>query len=94
MANAILPAAALAFLLAAPAGAADIAANYCLYRTSMVEGIGRIYIAAFDAEDGREYNRENCGVAARLFMGQPGTKTQFYCQPAVGRCDQQDVGGR
>jgi hypothetical protein len=55
---------------------------YTLYRTSPVSGnsINRIHIATFDADEGGEYNRENCFVAADLFMNQPSVVVRYWCE--------------
>lgn len=38
-------------------------------------------MATFDANDaGPDYNRENCAIAARLFMAQPGVTVRYWCE--------------
>ena len=59
------------------AGSADA---YTLYRSSIVEGVGRIHVATFDSKDGENYNSENCELAASLFQRQPDVKTRFWCE--------------
>jgi hypothetical protein len=56
------------------------ASTYTLYRNSVLDDGARIHVATFDAADGDAYNRENCGAAAGLFGGQPGTRTRFWCE--------------
>ncbi len=62
----------------AVAGQEDV---YTLYRSSLVDPKLRVHVATFDAYSGREYNAENCLLAARLFVRQPGTQTVFWCEP-------------
>lgn len=47
-------------------------ATYHLYRSSVVEGVGPMFLASFNAREGGGYNRENCLIAAGLFQNQPG----------------------
>lgn len=53
---------------------------YTLYRSSMASGVVRMHIATFDAEEGEEYNRENCQIAQDLFQKQPGVKVRYWCE--------------
>ena len=53
---------------------------YTLYRSSAVEGIEKVHVATFDSGDGRDYNRENCWLAADLFKGQPGVIVHYWCE--------------
>lgn len=53
---------------------------YTLYRSSLVPGVARIHVGTFDAEDGADYNRENCDLAAALFNAQDEIKTKFWCE--------------
>lgn len=52
-----------------------------LYRDSVAIAGARYVVAVFDG-DGMNLagNRENCNVAAHLFMSQPGVKTKFWCE--------------
>lgn len=81
-----------ALLLATPAAADEGSMVYRLYRTSSVTGVSPMMIATFDAphanalstastEAGRilDYNKENCDVAAKLFISQPGVTVQYFC---------------
>jgi hypothetical protein len=54
---------------------------YTLYRSSVLDATLRVHVATFDTSNGQVYNAENCFVAARLFVQQPGTKTVFWCEP-------------
>jgi hypothetical protein len=43
----------------------------------------RIHVATFDAADnGPDYNFEDCNIAADLFGQQPGLLTRFWCERA------------
>ncbi|WP_323781574.1 hypothetical protein [Leisingera sp.] len=53
---------------------------FTLYRSSVVDPQMRIHVATFDTTEGGEYNAENCQLAARLFLSQPGVKTLFWCE--------------
>ncbi len=53
---------------------------YTLYRSSVLDPTLRIHIATFDAEEGAEYNAENCQLAARLLLSQEGAKTLSWCE--------------
>lgn len=56
-------------------------ATYTLYRNSAVGPEMRIHIATFNAVDnGIDYNRENCTIAADLFQGQRGVKAKYWCE--------------
>jgi hypothetical protein len=46
-------------------------AVFRLYRGSAADQGMAIHVATFDAPHGLAYNRENCGIAARLFQNQP-----------------------
>jgi hypothetical protein len=63
--------------LPATAGEDDV---YTLYRNSVLDPAMRIHVATFDTGDGREYNDENCNLAADLFQHQDGLKTRFWCE--------------
>lgn len=55
---------------------------YTLYRSSMVSA-SRIHVGTFDTDEGsssEKYNRVNCNISAKLRMGQPFTKTKFWCE--------------
>ena len=54
--------------------------KYTLYRNSIVGNL-RIHVATFDAKgESKEYNRENCFTAQKLFENQPGILTRFWCE--------------
>jgi hypothetical protein len=76
--RASLAIAALCSMLGACQG--QDASTYTLYRNSVLNDGARIHVATFDAADGEAYNRENCAAAAGLFVGQPGTRTRFWCE--------------
>lgn len=54
-------------------------APYTLYRGSIV-GDMRIHLATFDADEGRNYNQNNCQLAADLFQQQPGVTVRYWCE--------------
>jgi hypothetical protein len=62
-----------------PSGASDDR-TFTLYRNSVTDSNMRLHVATFDAIEKEEYNRENCGTAAKLFGAQPGVKTKFWCE--------------
>lgn len=67
-----------AFLFVSGCGPDDV---YTLYRASPLSHSMRIHMATFDADDaGADYNRENCAIAARLFMAQPGVTVRYWCE--------------
>jgi hypothetical protein len=55
-------------------------AVYSLYRSSVVGNVDRVHVASFDTSEGESYNRENCELAAKLFMAQPLIRTRFWCE--------------
>ena len=72
--------AALAFLTGCGAGGSADDRTFTLYRNSVSDPNMRIHVASFDANEKEEYNRENCDVAQKLFLAQPGVKTKFWCE--------------
>lgn len=40
----------------------------------------RLHIASFDADDGADYNWENCETARQLFQTQPGVTVRYWCE--------------
>jgi len=54
--------------------------SYTLYRNSVSFADMRIHVATFDAEDGEQYNKENCNVARELFVKQPGVTVKYWCE--------------
>jgi len=60
-------------------------ATYTLYRNSLLDVNMRIHVASFDSKDGEAYNRENCELGARLFMGQPNVTARFWCEKGAYR---------
>lgn len=74
----------LAAILAMTATMAAAQSNdevYTLYRDSVLDPSMRIHVATFDSTDGKDYNAENCNVAADLFEHQDGVQTRFWCEP-------------
>jgi hypothetical protein len=73
---------AFAYVMMNISAFADNGNIYTLYRTSPVSGnsISRIHIATFDADEGEEYNRENCFTAADLFMNRLGVVVRYWCE--------------
>lgn len=43
----------------------------------------RIHVATFDGQEGKQYNRENCEIAQKLFQTQNGVTSQYWCE--IGR---------
>lgn len=58
---------------------------YTLYRDSAFDHTMRIHVATFDAQEGADYNSENCALAASLFQAQPGIATRFWCEKGAFR---------
>ena len=67
--------------LALPAAAQSDDEVYTLYRNSVLDMTIRLHVASFDSTDGKDYNAENCFVAADLFQRQDGVRTRFWCEP-------------
>ena len=57
---------------------------YSLYRGS-VFGDLRIHMATFDADEGDNYNFNNCQIAADLFQKQPGVIVPYWCEKGRAR---------
>lgn len=55
---------------------------YTLYRNSVLDATMRLHVATFDSADGKDYNAENCFLAASLFQDQGGVQVRFWCEPA------------
>ncbi len=55
-------------------------ATYTLYRSSLTDANLRVHVATFDAAESEEYNRENCTLAAKLFVSQLDVRTKFWCE--------------
>ena len=56
---------------------------YTLYRSSPLDKNLRIQVASFDvpaSRGGRDYNDENCRIAAELFSNQPGVIVRYWCE--------------
>ena len=54
---------------------------FTLYRSSVLDPYMRIHMATFDAkEPSSTYNQENCQIAAKLFMQQPGVSVRYWCE--------------
>jgi hypothetical protein len=53
---------------------------YTLYRTSVADASMRIHVATFDADEGENYNRDNCQTAARIFAAQPRVTVRYFCE--------------
>lgn len=64
-----------------PAVAQDDTNVYTLYRNSVTEVTMRIHVATFDSADGKDYNAENCFLAADLFERQESVQVKFWCEP-------------
>lgn len=62
----------------ASCGSSNEREAYYLYRGSVV-GSDRIYIAKFDAPEGRAYNEENCMIVRGLMERQPGVMVAYWC---------------
>ena len=59
--------------------------TYTLYRSSVTDNNLRIHIATFDSVDAnkemlKSYNKENCKIAADLFLSQPGVRVEYWCE--------------
>ena len=52
---------------------------YTLYRDSVLAPM-RLHVATFDANDGEDYNRDNCEIARDLFQSQPGVTVRYWCE--------------
>lgn len=70
-----------AIATASPALAQSDAEVLTLYRNSALDATMRIHVATFDSVDGKDYNAENCAVAAGLFGGQDGVSVRYWCEP-------------
>lgn len=80
-----LAVAAAAFFLFACNGNGQ---TYTLYRSSVIadDAAARIHVATFDAhESGPTYNQENCLLAAKLFLNQPGVTVRYWCEKGTYR---------
>lgn len=77
----LLAALVVGIALCSPAAAQSDADVLTLYRNSVVDGTMRIHVATFDSSDGRDYNAENCDLAANLFQRQEGISVRFWCEP-------------
>jgi hypothetical protein len=75
---------AIALLAAALSGCGD-GDRFTLYRNSKLDPNMRLHVATFDTADGASYNRENCDLAAKLFQGQEGVTTRFWCEKGAYR---------
>ena len=53
---------------------------YTLYRSAFAGEAVRLHIATFDADDSRDYNRQNCEIARDLFQSQPGVAVRYWCE--------------
>lgn len=54
--------------------------SFTLYRSSMVGGEMRVYVATFDAAEREDYNQNNCEIAQGLFASQSGVKVTYWCE--------------
>jgi len=52
---------------------------YTLYRSSVVDGVGQVPVAAFNFNKGGDFNRESCEYTRQLYAAQPGISTHFWC---------------
>ena len=48
-----------------------------VYRSSAAIENMRFHVASFDADEGFDYNWENCWIAAKLFEGQLGVTVKY-----------------
>ena len=53
---------------------------HTLYRDSPAFKDERIHVATFDGAAGEDYNRENCAIAAGLFVNRPGVAVRYWCE--------------
>jgi hypothetical protein len=53
---------------------------FTLYRDSVMSPTMRIHVATFDADEKRDYNAENCRIAADLFQHQEGVQVHYWCE--------------
>jgi hypothetical protein len=67
-------------VLASCSGQARSEDVFTLYRDSPLGQEMRIHVATFDSADGKNYNQENCRLAADLFQAQPGVTARFWCE--------------
>lgn len=67
--------------LALSAAAATDDEVFTLYRNSAFDATMRIHVATFDTDDGRDYNAQNCQIAADLFGEQDGVVVRYWCEP-------------
>jgi hypothetical protein len=72
--------AAILALTATGASAQSDDEVYTLYRSSVLDPSMRLHVATFDSTDGKDYNAENCNLAADLFQRQDGVQTRFWCE--------------
>lgn len=68
----------LSLLLLASCGQSET--TYTLYRSAFAGDAVRLHIATFDADDSRDYNRQNCEIARDLFQSQPGVSVRYWCE--------------
>lgn len=54
--------------------------TYTLYRDSMTGAAMRIHVATFDAGDGEEYNRINCGLVQEQMKRRLEVKVRYWCE--------------
>lgn len=54
--------------------------TFTLYRSAFAGDAVRLHIATFDADDSRDYNRQNCEIARDLFQSQPGVSVRYWCE--------------
>jgi hypothetical protein len=54
---------------------------FSLYRSSLVDSGMKVHVATFDAGEGKDYNFENCWLAAQLFSGQENVRIAYWCEP-------------
>ena len=57
----------------------DSSDTYTLYRDPVV-GTGRVHMATFDAKGTGDYNKGNCEIARKLFVGQPNVTVNYWCE--------------
>ena len=69
-------------LFGVPVTIAQANEPYTLYRNSPIDITMRIHVATFDTNHGREYNAENCFIAADLWEKEARhPAVRYWCEP-------------
>jgi len=53
---------------------------YTLYRSYSMNPNTRTHIATFDANDGRDYNNQNCLATQYLYQQKAGSDAKYWCE--------------